>query len=95
MRISALLLLLGLGACYNVPGWNPEEPRRPYEHPMTVEQVSKMLEAGVPENVIHAKADQAGVRKLSTDEIILLKEEGASDELLEHLIRRERTPPWS
>jgi len=101
MKILTLLLMVPiLSSCYEPAYFYDGGPRRqrrieapkPQEPPMTVAQVKKLLEGGIGADVIVTKAEKAGVRKLSADDLVALKQAGASDELMAALIKNERAP---
>jgi hypothetical protein len=83
-RLSLLLLLLGLSLATSTA------------RAITVDEIVRLLDKGVGERVIleQVAAEDARLR-LTSDEILALKEAGASDGLLRALIRTGRAPEVS
>ncbi len=103
MKHIAVLALLGLAGCYfptheeehYVSG--PQGPPRTaakinFDHrdPMARSDVEKLVKAGVSDAVILEKAKKSGMVKLGTDDIIAIKQSGASDALIKELITTEQ-----
>jgi hypothetical protein len=58
--------------------------------PMTVDEVVKLLKNDISDNIIVARIEETGSYfSLSTDDLIKLKEAGASDELVRYMIMRK------
>jgi hypothetical protein len=101
MRYAVVLALPLLGACY-FPTY--EEERRTtyrtaaprpsarinYQDQLGRSEIEKMIKAGVSDAIILEKAKRSGVIKLSVDDIVALKQAGASDDLIKELIANER-----
>lgn len=88
--------MLALAGCY-FPVYEEREVRQAsprtrvqYADPMTRAEVEKLIKAGISDAVIVEKAKKTGVVKLSADDIVALKQAGASDDLIKELIANER-----
>lgn len=96
MRYAPLVTALACAGCY-FPAYYEEETVAPprsadYGDPLSRPEVEKLLKAGVSDAVIVEKAKKSGALKLSADDIVALKQAGASDDLIKELIAMERRP---
>ncbi len=93
-RLAAAAALLCAGCwvpLYPDDDLRPPPPRRvDYGDPLTRAETEKLLKAGVSDAVIIEKAKRSGAAKLSADDIVALKQAGASDDLVQQLIVNER-----
>lgn len=90
MRRILGLAVLALGGCVVVH--DPVLPR-PAEPPLTREEATRFVAAGLSEGVIGERIDAQGVEPLDADALAALKKAGASDALLQKLILAAKTPP--
>jgi hypothetical protein len=96
MKWIGLVALAACAGCY-MPAYYEEEtvapPRRGEAgDPLTLAETEKLLKAGVSDGIIVEKAKKSGAVKLSADDIVVLKQVGASDVLVRELILAERRP---
>lgn len=94
MRRFLPFLLIAVAGCW-APLYDGDDfsERRPdYGDPLQRTEVEKLLKAGVSDGVIIEKAKKAGAEKLEADDIVALKQTGASDALVKDLITHERRP---
>ncbi|MBI2933225.1 MAG: hypothetical protein HYY16_16390 [Planctomycetes bacterium] len=93
MRYAAFSATLALGGCffpvYEEPSVRTER-RIEVVDLLTRAEIEKLVKAGVSDAIILEKARKSGVVKLSVDDIVALKQAGASDELVKQLIAYER-----
>lgn len=65
-------------------------PAAAWAQPMTVDEVVKLLDNDISDNIITARIEETGSYfSLSTDDLIELKDAGASDELVRYMIMRK------
>ena len=87
---SGLVALAALGGCIiHEQGPLP----RPADPPLSRQEVSSLVRAGVGEPLIFELAERRGVDPLDADAIASLKTAGASDGLLQKMLLAERRAP--
>ena len=89
-RFSVLCLLALCGCVYESYGRRTAYPAAP---PLAREEVEKMAAAGVSDPVMMELIEQRGAKALSADDIVALKNAGASDAVIGKMQATERKEP--
>ena len=97
MRHLAFLAVPLLAGCYLDPYTaRAVYGEAPADAALTRADIERLVQGGVSDAVILAKARRSGVVRLSTDDLVALKKAGASDALLTGLLAigpRSAAPP--
>ncbi len=86
--VPALALLLA-GCVYTYPTGRSH----PIEPPVQKSEMERLLAAGISEGVILEVVERRGTQRVSSDDLVTLKQAGASDGLLEKVVACERREP--
>ena len=87
MRWILPVLVLSAGACA------PYRPYPQYDPPLTRVEGERLAAAGISEPVVIELVEKRGALKLSADDIVAIKQAGASDAVIQKMITHERQEP--
>lgn len=87
------LCVLGLASLGGCVVYERAPASRPADPPLSRDEASRLLAAGVSGPVLDELVERRGVEPLDADALAALKKAGASDALLQKMIASVRTPP--